>query len=274
MKKLGVIGLGNMGSAIIFGINSSSIKEEFEIYGYDVDSEKNEKLRTMTKIKIPDTIDNLINDVEIILLAIKPQEMKGFLTKYHTPIDVESKIVLTIAAGLPIRFYRKFITRARIVRAMPNTPLLVNYGATGLYFDGDFSSEEKNLIIGIFSSSGIAEEVKKEELLDVITGLSGSGPAYVFTFINSLADGGVLEGLPRNIAIRFAIQTVLGAALLARNSNEAGVHLEELKDRVTSPGGTTARGLLALEEGAFRSDVIKAVKSATERARELSREFE
>jgi len=268
MKKLGIIGLGNMGSALLLGILNSSLKNELEISGYDIDEKKINSFKST--INISKSAEELIRNVETLLLAIKPQDVGNFLQNYSDLINTNNSILITIVAGLKIKIYRKYLSRVKIARVMPNTPSLVGYGASAIYFDGDFLEEEKKLIVNIFESCGIVEEVKQEDLLDVVTGLSGSGPAYVFSFINSLADGAVCEGLPRNIAIRLAIQTVLGAAFLAREKFEKEkLHLEELKDRVTSPGGTTSRGLLALEEGAFRSTVIKAVRKATERAREL-----
>ncbi len=149
---------------------------------------------------------------------------------------------------------------------MPNTPFLVGYGVSGIYFDGNFKEEEKEDVIMIFKSGGYVEVCDKEKELDIVTGLSGSGPAFVFSFINSLADGAVFAGMSRDKARRLAIKTVLGASILLEKEN---LHPEELKDRVTSPAGTTASGLLALEEGAFRGIVMKAVIKATEKAKEI-----
>ncbi|MGC8764264.1 MAG: pyrroline-5-carboxylate reductase [Brevinematia bacterium] len=266
MKNLGIIGVGNMGSALLSGICNSNLKKELSILIYDVDRKKVEESKKAFDVREAENITELLKASEYTLLAIKPQDIDEFLKRYGDKIDSTSKLFITIAAGLKVKFYRKYLAKTNIARVMPNTPFLAGYGASGIYFDGEISEEDKNLVIRIFESGGIVEVVKKEALLDVVTGLSGSGPAFVFTFINSLADGGVFAGLSRDVSRRLAIQTVLGSAMLAQKEN---VHPEELKDRVTSPGGTTAAGLNALEEGNFRSSVIKAVIRATERAKEL-----
>jgi pyrroline-5-carboxylate reductase len=191
------------------------------------------------------------------------------LIDFQKPLDQNRKTVISIAAGVKTEFYRKYLAAANLVRVMPNLPALIGKGASGIYFEGNIPEDDRNMVLEIFQACGLASEVKKEELLDVVTGLSGSGPAYVFSFINSLADAGVLEGLPRDTARKLAVQTVLGSAEYAAGEMKNNVHLEELKDRVTSPGGTTARGLFALEEGAFSAVVIKAVKEAVLRSKEL-----
>ncbi len=266
MKNLGIIGIGNMGFALLSGICNSKLKKEVEIYIYDVDKEKINRAKNEFNVKEVEDLKKLITDTDYIILAIKPQDVDGFLKNYSSEIDKDSKLLITIAAGLSIKFYRKYLKEIKIARVMPNTPFLAGYGATGIYFDERINNDDRKFVSEIFESGGIVEVVKKESLLDIITGLSGSGPAFVFTFINSLSDGGVFSGLPRETSRRLAIQTVLGAAILAQKEN---AHLEELKDRVTSPGGTTAAGLLALEEGSFRHSIIKAVIKAVERAREL-----
>ncbi len=266
MKKIGLLGLGNMGYALLRGIYNSNLCKEFEILAYDTDSQKVKKAREEFNIAIFDDARDLIDNASYIILAIKPNDVEAFLKREKLSLDKEDKIFITIAAGLTVKFYRKFLEKVKIVRVMPNTPFITGNGVSGIYFDGSFRDEEKNTAIQIFESGGIVEVVNKENLLDVITGLSGSGPAYVFTFINSLADGGVFAGLPRDVARRIAIKTVLGSAMLAEKEN---LHPEELKDKVTSPGGTTAMGLLALEEGNFRASVIKAVLKATEKAKEI-----
>ena len=180
------------------------------------------------------------------------------------------KILISIAAGVRISLFRKHLKTSLIARVMPNTPAIVGEGASAVYFDGNFTDQQKDIVLKIFKTCGIAEVVKIEDLLDAVTGLSGSGPAYVYTFINALTDGGVKEGLTRETSKRLAIQTVLGAAKLAQN--EMGTHLLELRDRVTSPGGTTAAGNHALEEGGFNASVVNAVSAASNRSRILGGE--
>jgi pyrroline-5-carboxylate reductase len=257
-----------MGKALISGVINQGMTSTKDIYAYDIDESKIDDLCRKSGIQKKDPIE-LATTCDIIILAVKPQDIESLILKIAYQMDSEKKIIVSIAAGIKVSFYRKYLKKAQLVRVMPNTPALIGKGASVLYFDGSFSETEKDIVLKIFISCGIAEIVKNEELMDCVTGLSGSGPAYVFTFINAFVDAGVMEGLPRETAKKLAVQTVLGSAELAANSIKEGIHLEELKDRVTSPGGTTAAGLFALEEGAFKAIVINAVREATNRSREL-----
>jgi pyrroline-5-carboxylate reductase len=266
--KIGVIGCGNMGKVLVKGM-LHSIKLSEDIFLFDVDSSKAQKLLKSGKVSVMKSARDLIEKSDFVLLAIKPQDAAAFLKENAKAIDGKNKVLISIAAGLKTEFFREFVKKTPIARVMPNTPAVVGKAASAIYFAGKFTAAQKEGVLSIFQASGLAVEVKKEDWLDAVTGLSGSGPAYVFTFINSLADGAVLEGLPRDIARKLAVQTVLGSAELAASSLEEGVHLEELKDQVTSPGGTTAAGLYALEKGGFRASVIEAVREAAKRSREL-----
>jgi pyrroline-5-carboxylate reductase len=269
--KLGFLGCGNMGSAILSGILNNKLVAPEDIYIYDIDQQKTRQLSQRWKvISVKETAD-IAENCDVIMIAVKPQDIGYLLESTAGKMDSAQKIVISIAAGVKVELIKKYLKKSHIVRVMPNTPALIGKGAAGIYFAGDFTEKQEAIVMDIFRACGTAEIVKKEDILDVVTGLSGSGPAYVFAFINSLADGAVLEGLPRDTARRLAIQTVLGSAELAWDSMKEGVHLEELKDRVTSPGGTTAAGLFALEEGKFRGTVIKAVKEAAKRSRELGK---
>jgi pyrroline-5-carboxylate reductase len=267
--KISVIGCGNMGSALINGMLSNQFIQKEDLRIYDVDNKKTEGHAEKWGLTVSKNLKEAVSFCGLLLIAIKPQDMEVFLTEITPVIDQKNKIVLSIAAGVRSSLYRKYIHQARLVRVMPNIPAFLGEGAAGIYFNGDFTADEKKNVLGIFESCGSAEEVGKEDLLDIVTGLSGSGPAYVFTFINSLADAAVLEGLPRDTARRLAVQTVIGSAIMASDALKNDIHLEELKDRVTSPGGTTAAGLFALEEGAFRGTVIRGVREAVRRSREL-----
>jgi pyrroline-5-carboxylate reductase len=178
----------------------------------------------------------------------------------------ESKLLLSIVAGLPLaKLEAAAGPRFRVVRAMPNTPALIMRGATGFARGSQATDADAATAARIFGAAGVAMEVK-ESLLDAVTGLSGSGPAYVYTIIEALADGGVLMGLPRELALRLAAQTVAGAAEMVLQQN---AHPGVLRDQVTSPGGTTIAGLEVLEQRGLRSALIGAVRAATERAAEL-----
>ena len=155
MKKLGIIGLGNMGSALLLGILNSSLKNELEISGYDIDEKKINSFKST--INISKSAEELIRNVETLLLAIKPQDVGNFLQNYSDLINTNNSILITIVAGLKIKIYRRYLSRVKIARVMPNTPSLVGYGASAIYFDGDFLEEEKKLIVNIFESCGIVE---------------------------------------------------------------------------------------------------------------------
>lgn len=174
-------------------------------------------------------------------------------------------LLISIAAGVRIESIAKWTGSTRIIRVMPNTPCLVSAGAAAFAASPGATAEDRQFVKEWFSTIGYAAEVS-ENLLDAVTGLSGSGPGYVFTLIEALADGGVLVGLPRDVALRLAAQTFLGAAKMVL---ETGEHPAALRDRVTSPGGTTIAGLKALEAGAARDALMSAVAAATNRAKEL-----
>jgi pyrroline-5-carboxylate reductase len=264
--KIGIIGCGNMGSAIIAGLSRVGA---FEMSVYDIDKVRLRETATRWRAREAAGLAEIAASCRILILAVKPQDVEHVLKEIEMKFDTGSKILISIAAGVKISSYRKYLKKALIARVMPNTPALVGEGVSGIYFDGKFAEKDREAVLSIFYTIGIAETVKNEDLLDAVTGLSGSGPAFVFAFINALADAGVLEGLPRDVSRRLAVYTVSGSAALAAQSIESGIHLEELKDRVTSPGGTTAEGLLAMEEGAFNASVIKAVRAAVRRSREM-----
>jgi pyrroline-5-carboxylate reductase len=202
---------------------------------------------------------------DVVVLALKPQHMAAVLEEIN-PIDPD-RLVVSIAAGVTLEQLCEGLGTQRIVRVMPNTPALIGAGASGFCRATGASAADGSLVRRLLEAVGRCWELP-ESLMDAVTGLSGSGPAFVFLFIEALSDGGVRMGLPRDVARELATQTVLGAAQLAAAGSE---HPAQLKDRVTSPGGTTIAGLHALERGAFRGLVMSAVQAATERSRELSR---
>lgn len=259
----GVIGYGNMGQAIVRGVVKKNLFGKIVVY--DIAKTKLSRLPryTLQAQKVEDVFQ-----CDIVLLAIKPQDVPSFCEANHLLLKNHTRPLVTIVAGLPVSFYRQW-TNCPIARVMPNTPAQVGEGASAIYFDGEFSDTMRQMILNIFGALGIAEVVSKEDLLHAVTGLSGSGPAYVFLFLSALADAGVMEGLPRDVAKKLAIQTVLGSAALALQALKDEKSFEDLKDMVMSPGGTTARGVYALEKGGLRSTVMEAVSEATKRSREL-----
>lgn len=202
-----------------------------------------------------------------VLLAVKPQQFQSAV-KDMGDIRRQGKLFVSIMAGVPLATLQALLGEgARCVRAMPNTPALALAGATAVHFDDHTGPGDRQWTLRLFETAGRVVVVDKESQMDAVTGLSGSGPAYVFEMIEALADGGVHEGLSRATALELAIQTVLGAAQLARLTGE---HPAALKDKVASPGGTTIAGLRELEAAGFRSALIEAVIAAADRSRELS----
>jgi pyrroline-5-carboxylate reductase len=203
---------------------------------------------------------------EVIILAIKPQQADGVLDLIK-PVVTPDKLVISIMAGIPSsKIEATLASGCRVVRAMPNTPALISAGATAVCSGRKASSDDLDFALQIFAQIGTTVSVE-EKLMDAVTGLSGSGPAYVFTFIEALADAGVKNGLPRAVAAQLAVQTVLGSA---RMVSETGEHPALLKEKVTSPGGTTIAALHALENGSFRGVVMNAVDAACLRSKELA----
>jgi pyrroline-5-carboxylate reductase len=201
----------------------------------------------------------------VVVVAVKPGQVTGLLEEVRRVVRPE-QLLISIAAGVTLeRLEGSLPAGARVVRVMPNTPALVGASASAYALGQGAGREEGELVARLFSSVGLALEVS-ETLLDAVTGLSGSGPAYVFTMIEALSDGGVAAGLPREIATRLAAQTLLGGARMVL---ETGMHPGELKEMVTSPGGTTIEGVYALEQGKIRAALMSAVRAATEKSRQL-----
>lgn len=264
---IGLIGCGKMGSALTLGAIKAGVFESTRVLAYDPVPEAIAALGE--GITAAGSLEEAIKGSDALLLCVKPYQVAEILTQVASLIESPDKLlVISIAAGVKIEAMEAACdNKARIVRTMPNTPSLVGEGAAAFTLGAGATGDDARFTEKLLGSVGVVYQVK-EALLDTVTGISGSGPAYVYTFIEALADGALLEGLPRDQALALATQTVLGAA---RMVSESGEHPALLRDRVTSPGGTTITGLAALEEGAFRSTTIKAVKAATEKARELGR---
>jgi len=268
-KKVAFIGTGNMAEALIKGLLRAKQASPEEITATFRRTERLEEFKKGYPVRL--TTDNLAAaaGADVVVLAVKPQVMGKILVQIAPAVD-HSKLVISVAAGVPIAaLERKLGAGARIVRAMPNTPSLVGAGACALSPGEHATEEDLQTAAAIFQSVGITT-VLEESLLDAVTGLSGSGPAYVFLMIEALSDAGVKVGLPRYTALKLAAQTVLGSAQLLI---ETGQHPGHLKDQVTSPGGTAIAGLHTLEAGGLRTTLINAVEAATKRAKELGEQF-
>lgn len=280
-KKIGFVGYGNMGSALVKGIinKGKNIIPIGNIYVYDKAPEKIEEAKA-AGIKTLTNALELFNTCDIVFLCVKPKDLTSSLETLKEAINmgnktyllsIEKKVLVSILAGVRVEKIEEAIGyKIPIVRVMPNAPALVGEGAFGIFFSDKVSSEDRKTILSIFGNLGVSIVVEDEQLIDVVTGLSGSGPAYVFLVISALADGGVRMGLSRNDALLLSAQTVLGSARMVLE-NIGKIHPEALKDMVMSPGGTTAEGLKTLEENKVRFAFIKAVEEATKKSREISK---
>ena len=255
-----------MAEAIIKGLIQSGRVKPAEIEASDSSFERLNVIVEGYGIEGHNKNFEVARRADVIILAVKPQVMDAALKDIKDEIS-DKKLVISIAAGIKIEKLESGLGKgARIVRVMPNTPALVLAGVSALFASDSVTEEDMDVAKAVFDAVGETVVVDKEELMDAVTGLSGSGPAFVYTFIEALSDAGVKVGLPRNISNRLATQTVLGSAKVV---SELKRHPAELRDMVTSPGGTTIAGIGKLEEKGFRSAVISAVEAATKRSKEL-----
>ena len=263
-KKIGLIGSGNMGEALISGLVQSQAASPENIICSDISEEALEAIKS--KYKINTTTDNIevVRQSEIIIYAVKPQILGEILKQTADALDT-SKLVISIAAGVPLAAIAAGIGKdLRLIRVMPNICAFVKESATAIAA-GKFATEEDVAQArAIFDSVGKTLFIKENVLMDAFTGLSGSGPAYIFTIIDAMADAGVKMGLSRKDALFLTTQTILGSAKLLM---ETKAHPGELKDRVSSPGGTSIVGLHTLEQGGLRTTLINAVEAAANAAR-------
>ncbi len=268
-KRLGFLGAGNMTAALVGGLVHGDVLPPPRILASDVKIERLEQLTQEFGIRT--TMDNhqLLRESDVVVLAVKPQVIDRVLTEIGGDVRGD-QLVVSVAAGVPIEALESRLPPgSRVVRAMPNTPATVQAGATAVSGGAHASADDLRLARELFEAVGRVV-VLDEGLLDAVTGLSGSGPAYVMLIIEALADGGVKVGLHRDTALLLAAQTVYGSAKLLL---ETGEHPGRLKDMVTSPGGTAIAGLHTLESGALRKTLIDAVETASKRAAELGAEM-
>ena len=263
--KIGFLGAGKMATALAHGFINAKLVKANQLFAADPFAAARQHFAAETGTKTFAANLEVAQAAKVLILATKPDqvaaalaEISGAFTKNHLLISIAAGVTLAkLEAALP--------AGARVIRVMPNTPALVGAGASGFALGKNASVADAELAKKLLSAVGIALQVK-ESLLDAVTGLSGSGPAYVYQFIEALSDGGVSAGLPRDIATQLAAQTVLGGAKMVL---ETGQHPGALKDQVTSPGGTTIEGLHELEKGKLRATVMSAVRAATEKSKKL-----
>ncbi|PWA49536.1 6-phosphogluconate dehydrogenase, C-terminal-like protein [Artemisia annua] len=261
--KVGFIGAGKMAESIARGVVKSGVlpasrittahkgvrKTVFQSFGVDVAETNNQVVETS----------------DVVIFSVKPQVVKDAILQLR-PVLSEKKLLVSVVAGVKLKDLQEWAGHDRFIRVMPNTPSAVGQGASVMSLGAGATQEDGEIIAKLFGAVGKTWKAD-EKLFDAVTGLSGSGPAYIFLLIEALADGGVAAGLPRELALGLASQTVLGAASMA---TETGKHPGQLKDDVTSPGGTTIAGVHELEKSGFRGILMNAVVAAAKRSRELS----
>ncbi len=264
-EQIAFVGGGNMTEALVAGLLKGKVTRPDQLFATDLASERCAHLEQRYRIRVGKDNREAAGWGNVLVLAVEPQVLDEVLGHISSFIKPECLLV-TVAAGYPIaRVAAHLKSATRIVRAMPNTPSLVQAGMTALSFPLGISETDQRIAYTMFEAVGRVVTIE-ERLMDAVTGLSGSGPAYVYLLIEALADGGVNMGLPRQVAHLLAAQTLLGAAQMVL---ELGEHPGQLKDRVASPGGTTIAGIHELEKGAFRATLMNAVEAAAQRSKEL-----
>lgn len=262
---IGFLGAGKMATALAKGFVHAGIVNAKQIIASDPFKPSRDAFVKEVGCRTVDANLEVIKSANVLILAVKPDQVGTVLSEIKSAFSDEH-LLISIAAGVPIAKLEGGLSGSpRVIRVMPNTPALVGASASAFAIGKSCSTADAELAQRLLSAVGVAYQVK-ESLLDAVTGLSGSGPAYVYQFIEALSDGGVAAGLPRDIATKLAAQTVLGAAKMVL---ETGQHPGALKDQVTSPGGTTIEGLHELEKGKLRGTVMSAVRAATEKSKKL-----
>ena len=265
--RIGFIGAGQMAVALAKGI---AAKSDVKFAAFDPNPNSIDTFQVAIEgrdFAVCNSNAELVRDSELVFLAVKPQVID--LAMESIPdIDTSEKLFVSVVAGVSIAKLQRLTGSKQIVRTMPNTPCLIGCGAIAMVANDAVPEEHVVEVRDLLSGAGLVVDVLESQI-DAVTGLSGSGPAYVYTFVETLIDAGVCAGLPRHVARELAIQTVVGTMRMVQEGNE---HPANLRDRVTSPGGTTIFGMSALEKGGFRSSIYSAVQSATSRAGELGAE--
>lgn len=262
-KRIGFIGCGNMAQAMI----ESIIKSKTVLAENIIVSPYREIVKEKFGINITEDNKEVASKSDYIILAVKPHIYKEVIHEIKDYIK-EDGIIISIGAGISSNFLKENLNKnTKFIKTMPNTPVMVGEGMIGISLNSSLDQEDIDEVLEIFDCFGKVEIID-EELMDGFTGLAGSSPAYIFMLIEAMADGGVLEGIPRKQAYTIAAQSVLGAAKMVL---ETGIHPGELKDNVSSPGGTTIEAIASLEKNNFRSAIIKAISICTKKSKEMSK---
>lgn len=264
-QTIGFIGIGKMGAALIEGLQAKKVVTAAQIIACDADPQACSRAERELGVKVAADNKQVAQDAPAVVLAVKPNVVADVLDEIAEPLG--AKLLISIAAGIPTAAIEARLGEsARVIRVMPNTPCQVGEAAACFALGKQAQEEDAELVQSLFGAVGVCLRVE-EKLMDAVTGLSGSGPAYVALIIEALSDGGVKMGLPRDVATQLAAQTVLGTGKMIL---EQGIHPGQLKDQVTSPGGTTVEGLHVLERAGVRGAFVAAVEAATNKSRLLA----
>lgn len=268
-NNIGFIGAGNMGSALIAGIVKGRKFKADQLVVSDIKEERTDYLVRKYHVRKADSNQTLMKDCSTIILAVKPKEIGLVLEDVKNEIR-DDHLLISIAAGVPIKAIRNTLQRdLPIIRVMPNTPAMVRMGIAAISPGPLAKARDIDMAVKILSQVG-ETVIVDEEMMDAVTALSGSGPGYIFYVMEALVDAGTKVGLKKEIALKLAVQTTLGTAKLAMESKDS---LAELRDKVTSPGGTTSKGLAVMNERSLADIIIEAVEAACKRSKELSKKL-
>ncbi len=266
-KRIGIIGTGVMGTAILKGITESNLMSTDKLYCFDQSAQKLETVKNRYNINTTGSSRELAECSDIIIIAVKPNLVKYVLESFADRMTGE-KVVVSIAAGVTLKFLEDVIGKEKkVVRVMPNTPLQVGEGMTLISCNSNVTDCEKLEVSALFKCAGRVEELP-ENLMNEVVALTSSSPAYVFMFIEAMSDAAVQSGIPRELSYKLAAQAVLGSAKMVL---ETGKHPGELKDQVCTPAGTTIEAVAVLEKCSFRNAVIEAMNACTRKTREMSK---
>lgn len=267
---LGVIGFGKMAEALVAGALQKKVMPPNRVVALKRKAARDAQIKRLYKIRIAQDIRSLCAQADVLLLAVKPYQMTDALSELKPHLN--GQLLITVAAGLSAKFYKKRLgEKIRLIRVMPNTPARLGYGAAGYFTAKGVTAKDGKICKAFFGATGLIEEVKREELIDAVIAVSGSGPAFLYKYAAIVAEGGVELGLKKEAAYRLAVQTLLGAAQMLA---QTGLTPGELIAQVTSKKGTTLAGLAALERRGFAETVKSAMRAAVNRSMEIGKEME
>ena len=266
-EKVGFVGAGSMAEALIEGMLKENVVAANKLYISDINPSRLDTLAAKYNVNQVQNNYDLIAEADYVILAVKPQVIDQVLNQIGAEITAE-QTVFSIAAGVSTKDIESYLDKVPVVRLMPNTPALIGEAAIAYSLGEHAQAEERATVEELFSVSGTVTKIK-ENLMDAVTGLSGSGPAYIYLIIEALSDAGVNMGLPREKSTELTLQTIIGAAKMVKESE---LHPGELKDNVTSPGGTTIKGMQQLEESGLRGILYKTVEAAANKSKQLTKE--